>query len=410
VVLLICKERFNLLNLSKVFLALLIFSINVNGGNFLNTKELFFFLLVLTGCIFGDYGRIKPLLLMLFLYFSSFFVNLILPGSNLNSDQGLYFSLGFFYLFLLVFNKNDFRKVTIDTYLFSAKVVAVFIIAVWFVCFLWNDIKWQLIMFFDSVENDNVAFIFMIRTRKILDWWFPGVYYSTAPCLIPALAYYLAKAIRNNYNIHKTSCLILFLGLIFTAARANILAAFVLFIMYLVITNLSKRRIVFAISIAMVALVGVIFVMYLFLTDIEESSLAVKTLHKQSYLYEFGKDQFRTIIFGWGAGSSFFTQGFNEYTMLTELTLYETVRRYGFISMLVILLFIWFPPIFRTFQGGFQLSTVYLGGGLFIYILVASTNPFLLGSIGFCALFFFSSAIDMSLNKNLKYFGCHKEN
>ncbi|WP_318513957.1 hypothetical protein [Photobacterium leiognathi] len=394
---LIYHNKFNLLNFSKFFLVLLILSININGANFFRTKEIFFFLLVFSGFIFGDYKRIKPLILMLFLYFSSFFVNLILPGSNVDIFHGVYFSLGFLYLFLLVFDNKYYRKITIEAYLFSAKTVAIFIISVWIICFLFNDIKWQIISYFNSVENDNVAFIFMIRSRKIIDWWLPGVYYSTAPCLIPALTYYLAKAIRHNSNVNKTACTILFLALVLTAARANILAAFVLVLLYIIVINYQRNKIFLSIFFTMLSSVGIIVILYFLLSDVNEGSLVVKTLHKESYLTEFNTDYFRTIIFGWGAGSSFFTTGFNEFTMLTELTLYETVRRYGIISTILILLFIWFPPIYKSISGNLKLNRIYLGCGLFIYILVASTNPFLLGSIGFCALFFFSSAINLSL-------------
>ncbi|KPN77496.1 hypothetical protein AEA42_08420 [Shewanella sp. Sh95] len=399
----IFKNKFNLLNLSKVFLVLLILSINVNGGNFFRTKEIFFILLIFTGFVFGDYKKIAQLLMMLIIYFSSLLFNLIFPGSNVDVFHGLFFSLGFLYLLLLVFDNQRYRNVTIDAYLISAKIVALFIIVVWIVCFIWNDVKWILITFFESIENDKVAFIFMIRDRKILDWWVPGVYYSTAPCLIPALAYYLSNSIRKNSNINKGTCVILFLGLVFTAARANMLAASILVFLYVMAINYLRGRIIVSIFFAFLSSIGSIIIMYLLLSDVTEGSLAVKALHKESYLNEFSSDYFRMIVFGWAAGSSFFTQGFNEFTMLTELTLYETVRRYGLTATILILFFIWLPPIFRSFYGRLKIDTVFLGVGLLIYILVASTNPFLLGSIGFCALFFFSSAINMLSHQNSKF-------
>ncbi|OEF75423.1 hypothetical protein OA5_05980 [Vibrio cyclitrophicus 1F111] len=391
------KKNLNLMTISKLLLVLLIISININGANFFRTKEIFFFSLIFTGFIFGDYSKIKPLILMLFLYFVSLFVNLILPGSNVDAFQGLYFSLGFLYLLLLIFDNDKFWNVTINAYLFSAKVVSLFVIIVWLICFIWNDIKWQLIAYFETVENDNVAFIFMIRSRKILDWWLPGVYYSTAPCMIPALAYYLSHSIRNNSNTNKISCILLSLGLILTAARANILAAFILLFLYFMAINYQRKRIFLSILFSVIASFGSLIILYLLVSDVSEGSLALKALHKEAYIREFSLDYFRTIVFGWGAGSSFFTAGFNEYTMLTELTLYETVRRYGLISSILMLLFIWFPPVYNSFRGKIKLNTAYLGIALLLYISVASTNPFLLGSIGFCALFFFSSAINRSL-------------
>lgn len=385
--------------ISKVFLMLLIFSININGVNFFNTKEIFFISLVITGFIFGDYKNIKPLILMLILYFSSFLVNLVLPGSNVDILHGLYFSLGFLYLFLLVFDNKYYRNITIKAYLISSKVVAILIISVWGICFFSNDIKWQLISYLNTIQNDNVAFIFMIRTRKILDWWLPGVYYTTAPCMIPALAYYLAKSINSNYNANKFSCLILAIALILTAARANILAVFVLVFLYFMIINYLRKRVFISLLFFIISSFGTMIVIYFLLNDTHESSLAVKSLHKESYLNLFSTDYFRSIFFGWGAGSSFFTLGFNATTMLTELTLYETVRRYGLISTVLIFTCIWFLPIYKVIIGDLKLYKIYLAAGLLIYTLVAITNPFLLGSIGFCALFFFSSAINMKIEE-----------
>lgn len=378
---------------------LLIVSININGANFFRTKEIFFISLIITGALFADYSKIKPLLLMLVLYFSSFLFNIAIPGSNLQVAQGLFFSMGFLYLFLLVFDNTNYREVTINAYLFSAKIVALLIIGVWILCFISNDIKWQLITYFNAYESDNVAFIFMIRSRKILDWWLPGVYYSTAPCIIPALAYYLSKSIKSSNKTYTLSIALLSLGLFLTAARANMLAVFVLIFMYFMAVNILKKRYLLSILFSIISSVGSLFIIYLLTSDSTESSLAVKALHKESYLEVFSLDYFRTIIFGWGAGSSFFTEGFNRFTMLTELTIYETVRRYGLISTFLIFLFIWSPPLLKSFSGKIHLNVVFLGLSLIIYVLVASTNPFLLGSIGFSALFFFSSAINFCLFK-----------
>lgn len=394
---LIYSKNINLMSMSKLFLVLLILSININGANFFRTKEVFFIALILTGFMFGDYSKIKPLIIMLLIYFSSLLFNLIVPGSNVDILNGLYFSLGFLYLSLLIFDNKQYWDSSIRAYLASAKLVAIFIIAVWLVCFIWNDIKWQLITYFDNVENDNVAFIFMIRSRKILDWWLPGVYYSTAPCMIPALAYYLSKSIKNNNNENKLSCIILSIGLILTAARANMLAVFVLLFIYLIAMNYLRRRVIISTIFAVVASLGSLLILYLLLSDVNEGSLALKALHKEAYNGVFASDYFRTILFGWGAGSSFYTAGFNEYTMLTELTIYETVRRFGLVSTLLIFAFIWFPPVLKSFSFRFKLDTAYLGVALLSYILVASTNPFLLGSIGFCALFFFSLIINSSI-------------
>lgn len=380
--------------ISKIFLILLIASININAPNFFMTKEIFFLLLIFSSFMHGDYSKISSLILMLTIYLISLSYNITVPGSNLTIDNGLTNILGMLYLFLLVYNRQEYSNTIIKAYLYSSLVTSFIILIVWTACYYSAEIKNALIIYFESIENDKVAFIFMIRERKILDWWLPSVYYGTAPCIVPSLGYCLAQKLHNTSIKYTIISIIFFITLILTGARANMLSAIILIFLYIGIKlHISQHRLSSA-SFTVTTFAVIIYLSAAFLGDKEESSLQIKILHQMSYQIEFDSDLIRTIFFGWGGGSTFFALAYNDYVNLTELSLQETIRRYGIISTLMIFIFIWLKPLSQILNRPANISVKYLGVALIAYIFVASTNPFLLGSIGFAALLFFSVAME----------------
>ena len=80
-----------------------------------------------------------------------------------------------------------------------------------------------------------------------------------------------------------------------------------------------------------------------------------------------------------------------SYTGLTELSHLETVRRYGLVPAIMIFVFVWLKPVVTIISKEKSLLKYFYMILLVSYIFVACTNPFLLGSIGFCALLFMST-------------------
>lgn len=370
---------------------MLILSINVNGPDFFKTKELFFVLFVGTSLKYGNYKNLWELFIMISAMLISACLNLIIPGSNLTFNGIISNTLGLFYLILLVFNNDMYKDVIIKMYLISATCVAILISSIWIICSSNPLLKDTLIAFFDSKKNDKVAFIMMIRNRKIFKWWVLGVYYGTAPCMIPALGYWLMDRLEHKNKKNFLMIILLTISLMMTGARANIMAAGLLVFAYFAFYLIRKRYYNLAMFMMFLVLMIGVVVAYLFLSDKGEASLKAKNLHKLSYKGLFDSDIIRTFFYGWGAGSSFYSRAYNEWTSLTELTLYETIRRYGFVSTFFIFVFIWFKPLMIIINSKKGLICFFPMLILLAYVFVACTNPFLLGSIGFCALLFFNT-------------------
>lgn len=392
--------KYNLKDISKLLLALLILSINVNGPDFFHTKELFFVLFIATSFQYAEYSHLYEFFIMFTVVLISCCLNLIIPGSNLTFSNILSNTLGVIYLILLIFNNDCYKNVIIKTYLFSAKCVAILIISIWCICSFNPFLKTAIIAYFESIKSDKVAFIMMIQNRKILKWWVLGVYYGTAPCMIPALGFYLIQQLNNKSKRNIVNILLLASALIMTGARANIMASGLLVLSYYGFYLIKRKYYSLALFSLMFVLFGGIIVAYAFLSDKGEASLNVKNLHKVSYLELFDTDIIRTFFYGWGAGSKFYSKGFKCFTEITELSLYETIRRYGFVSTLLIFLFIWLKPILIIFEKKHNFTSIFPIIILCAYIFVACTNPFLLGSIGFCALLFFNTYFENYNNKD----------
>lgn len=382
------------LKISQISLGLLILTINVNAPNLFMAKELFFIVTFLLSAQYIDFRQIKYLLLALLIYITSFLFNFFDPPARLSFEDGIANMLGLFYLGLLMFNKNCYAKTIVKSYLLSALTTSMIIIIVWMLCYYSSEIKDEIFLYSANFETDKIAFLFMIRDRKILDWWLPSVYYGTAPCIVPAVGYCFAQLLNQNSRKTILFIVVFLIAIIFTGSRANMLSCLSLFLLFVSAKlYLSKNRILSYVFVILTAVVA-IFLAIAFLGDVEESSLEVKTLHLNSYYNIFDSDYLRTLFFGWGGGSVFYTEGYDDYVTLTELSIQETVRRYGLLSTVLIFAYIWFSPIWKLFKNSVNPATIFMSLSLLAYIFVASTNPFLIGSIGFTALLFFSVAIE----------------
>lgn len=125
-------HRYSLYNISCLFLYLLILSININGTDLYMTKEIFFFLFIMTSFNYGNYKKLFFFLLLFSIFIFSAALNLLIPGSNLTYEAIIANSLGLIYLVLLIYNKEDYKKTIISAYFISAIVVACFTIILWF--------------------------------------------------------------------------------------------------------------------------------------------------------------------------------------------------------------------------------------------------------------------------------------
>lgn len=388
------------LQISKIFLSFLILNINVNGPDFFKLRELSFVLFIFSSLPFGNYNKLWPFLLAVSIYLITAVLNIIIPGSNVTSLEALKYVLGFFYLYLLIFDKEVYRNTIKKTFLVSTTITALMIVIIWLVCMVNSDIRIAMSTYFSENNSGKTAFVFMIRSRKFLNWWFLGVYFGTAPAMIPSLGYILYRNLNRRKARNIFIILLHLAALIMTGARANILAALILMFSFVCLRLYLKKKIFLATI--LITNVGFLFIVVfiLLLTDRNESSLAVKTLHQNSYFREFSEHPIRYLLIGTGGGSTFFSEGYKNYTNITELTLYETIRRYGLIGTTFLFIVLWINPIIKVLVNTISIADIYYCIVMSIYIMVALTNPYLFGSIGFLTILFFRNVSNPFLKEN----------
>lgn len=382
-----------LFDLSRLFLFLEICSINLREP-FFHLRELFFLLFLITSIRFIDYRKLLSFCILVTIWCITVCANLLIPGSN-HLNGAWYNTLVIsIYLILLCTDKKDYYNTIISAYKTIALIVSIIIIGLWILCFINESLRIALQVYFTYLEEERNLFICGIDTRRILGVRFFSVYYRTAPCIIPALSFCLVECIKK-ISSKKTKLLIVVytVALFFTGARANMMTALLLIFFYLCFVLISKKLYGCALLLVSGTIVLGIVLMFAFLGD-GTGSTSIKKGHQISYHELFETDMFRTYFYGWGAGSTFYSKGRHEFVELTELSHLETIRRYGFISAVIIFVGIWLRPALTSVftRKGFS-KYFYLVSEL-AYIFAACTNPFLLDSVGFCALLFFSTYIN----------------
>lgn len=388
------------LDISKLLLSFLIVSINLREP-FFHTREIFFFLFVITSIRFANYKKIGSTLLLLSLWGTSIVYNVIIPGSNAIDGAWLQAVIVSSYLFLLVFSKSAYYETIIKGFLFSATLVSFITIGLWVLCLVVPTIKTALIAYFSLLhESTNLSFI-NIGTRAILGVPFFVVWYRTVPIVIPALGYYYVKRLQGMKTKKNLFVIILYtITLVFSGTRANMLSAILLCFFYIFFHLIKKRHLCSACIIVLATVCMGAILATAFLTDKGSLSTSIKKGHQTSYFNTFETDYIRTLFFGWGDGSSFYSLGRHAFVDLTELSHLETIRRYGFIPMLMIMFFIWLKPLVLKMINTRSFIKYYYAVIVFAYIFVACTNPYLLDSVGFCVLLFFDAFFEFETCHN----------
>jgi hypothetical protein len=102
--------------------------------------------------------------------------------------------------------------------------------------------------------------------------------------------------------------------------------------------------------------------------------LVTRSLHFVS-IYEAFSDSWSTLFSGFGAGSTFYSYGFLEYTDDSEISQLEVLRRYGIVFFLTICYF-YLYGIFRLLRN----NNKPLAMALLLYFVVSASNPVLLAT------------------------------
>lgn len=383
------KSRITFFDLSCLMLSLLIVSINIREP-FFHTREILYVLTIATSFTYMDIKKSRYAIYLITIWAISVTYNLIVPGSNIDFSNGGFETIIISaYILLLCFYQDKYAKVIIKSYNTVSIIVALITISIWIMCYMSESTFYSLRSFFLTLEETTGLSLIAIDRRAILGTRVLAVWYRTAPCMTCSIGYYLSQRLSGKKQ-NTLKIVLLFVALIFSGTRANILSALLLIGFYVGFGFYKRGFRITPIILFSTALITATVFVIRFINDRYSMSSTIKVLDTFTYFDIYKRDFFRTLLFGYGPGSTFFSRGRQMYVNVTENSLLETIRRYGLISTGIILGGIWFIP-FKS--KGFKEKVIYLK--LFYvcvfgaYMLSALSNPYLLDSVGFCALLFF---------------------
>jgi len=382
------KYKLTLKNISFIANAILLFSILIDPTNaFLGIKDIAFFLFVITSLPFVKFKNIFIFLTFISIYFFTLSIGLL-------TDQqiDLKFAFGvlksFLFLSYLFWMNNDYLKSFSVFYKLSLLICVITIIM--YILMTQFPFLERIIYLYLTEKNHVIA----VGRRTFLGIQFYTVFMRTSSvCIIslPVALFFLFSKKEFKYFIH--SC-ILFLGLFFSGTRANMLSGILIVVFFILFYLLyyKKALLSFIFTLSFTSLFGVVLVLQL-LSEINHSNI-VKTGHLESSMSLFSENPLRFLLVGTGPGSMFYTTGFDEVTVQTELTYLELIRNYGLIFTLLFI-FIFCIPFLNIINNNKydKLLKFSLFIGYLSYLFIAGTNPLLISSTGFIviAIMFYNS-------------------
>ena len=225
---------------------------------------------------------------------------------------------------------------------------------------------------------------FTIHNRVFLGREFYGIFAKSSPLATLPFVYSLYLFFFYKKRIYIFNSLIFCLFLYFSSTRTNILMAVaipcMMFIYYLYKEKnyfLFQLCLIFGFAVVMILLVK-------FVKDPAGGSTSIKALHKASYMNLFSEHPTRYILIGDGPGALFYTEATKSFEAGTELTYYDLIRLYGLLFTFLIFL-TFFYPIFILFNSRDNKLAFTFFVGFTGFLLIAGTNPYLIGSTGFFA-------------------------
>jgi hypothetical protein len=250
-----------------------------------------------------------------------------------------------------------------------------------------------LITFYPSVEPAiRLLFqekynVIMISKRTLIGIDVLGIYYTSVALLVVPLALYLYKALFKEKK-RKYYCLsiLLFTALLFAGTRACMFSAILLTFLMITI-RLCKSNLGKLIAIVMICMAVVYSynMAHKILNDKKEISLQVRLGHLSSYK-KLVTEHPLILILGQGAGSKFYSEGSKEETAQTEWSYAEMVRWFGLFGAGILILIYFFPLYVFYRKRKILPYSLPVRIGYSFYLLIAGTNPLLLGSNGLLML------------------------
>ncbi len=249
--------------------------------------------------------------------------------------------------------------------------------------------------YFDIIYNlglDSGSFL-TANNRNFAGIIVNGLYFKSGPLIIFAFIYNLYH--YSGRGKFVLSC-ILFLSLVFSGSRTPALVNIFILLLFFYDKIVGSRKSILLI-ISILFLISYI-VITLAVDKGGDGSNSLKFENIQSYIEDLS--QGLHFLFGSGVGSLFYAKGNGAYLAFTELSYLDILRMYG-LPLGFFLIYLYGSPylkVRRFFKYSLFLKRYF--GGYILYLVLAGTNPILMGSVGMLA---FTVFLAMSNRINILY-------
>ena len=317
---------------------------------------------------------------------SLIFINLLsfVCGLVMNFSFDTSITIQFLIFFITLYSLSwDFVIDLFDALVISSVLLSIITIAGFVVLVSFPDVA---ILLSGFSESHNT--VFMMSERNFLGFTFYSFFYRSLPIVVIPASIYFGRFLNEPYNKRfNLSLALLFLVALFCGGnRAMILGVFV--IISLSSYSRFKNNKFFKVLLFIVIIAGLL-VAYLAITEKGEESNDIKYGHLVSYLSYF-PEKWYTLLFGAGAGSEFYSIGFESMTPLTEWTYLEIIRMYGLVGLALMLYFLFKPVLFSPWPDNVR-NWSQVAFGYCLYMILAGSNPNIFCSTGLiCILFVYS--------------------
>lgn len=369
----------------NVLSALFVFSLMVDPGDVILRLKLPLFALLLVACVVA-YPRIDLKLLRTDFIFYSILILSTLAGLFAAYKTDYSMTVQLYKTFIMIWLLPWCRHLRLLEYLLlPGCVIGLVVVAIYIAVSVVPGTEIAVSSFFTNVFPGT---IFLSR-RTFLGINIIAVYYTSIPVLllfIPVMQKTIF-VLRNASFGYKAAFVLILIALVMGGTRALIGSALgIVFSLWVIGIGKKKGGKPFALLIGFIVLAAGVALLYLLLNDKGEQSLETKSVLAQAF-YRHIDDHPGTLVWGNGVGAVFDSLGVRgDDATLSELSYFELIRWFG-IPLTLVFMVIYIYPVFLIYK---KRNRLLYGNGIIIgyvfYLLLAGTNPYLIGSNGLLAL------------------------
>ncbi|MCC8172041.1 MAG: hypothetical protein LIP00_09725 [Parabacteroides sp.] len=369
----------------NVLSALFVFSQMVDPGDVILRLKLPLFALLLVACVV-TYPRIDLKLLRTDFLFYGILILSTLTGLFAAYKTDYPVAVQLYKTFVMIWLLPWCRHLRFLEYLLlPGCVIGFIVIAIYIAVSVVPGVAIPVSSFFTNVFPGTM----FLSRRTFLGIDIVSVYYTSIPVLllfVPVMQKTIF-GIRNASFGYKTTFVLILFALVMGGTRALIGSVLgIIFSLWVIGIGKKKGGKPFAVLIGFVVLAAGIALLYLLLNDKGEQSLEIKSVLAQAFYRHVGEHP-GTLVWGNGVGAVFDSLGVRgDEATLSELSYFELIRWFG-IPLTVVFMAIYIYPVFLIYK---KRNRLLYGNGIVIgylfYLLLASTNPYLIGSNGLLAL------------------------